>query len=71
VKHRRIASIIRIEPKQILLWWNGKAHTDLLTFDDAGRNLLFDSLGDNYKMQLDKLLRTCGASWRTSSGNEI
>ena len=54
MKRKRVASIIRIEPKQILVWWDGKAHTDLLAFDPEGRKLMFDSLGTAYGMQPDK-----------------
>jgi hypothetical protein len=53
MKQRRIASIIRIEPTQVLLWWEGKAHIDLLTFDAAGRKLMFQSLGESHGVQSD------------------
>ncbi len=33
----KIASVIRIEPpRTVVLWWDGKVHRDLLTFDENG-----------------------------------
>jgi hypothetical protein len=50
----KIAAVIRIQPpRTVLLWWNGKPHQDLLTFDDAGYKLIYDSLGGVHGMSED------------------
>ncbi|HEY3706274.1 MAG TPA: hypothetical protein VGL22_14520 [Terracidiphilus sp.] len=66
----RIATVIRIlPPRTALLWWDGKPNQELLTFDDAGYKLIFNSLGgsegmvedvvrNNIKLFLNDLLAT-------------
>lgn len=51
---QKIATVIRIDgAKDVILWWEGKAHRDLLTFDDAGFKLLYDSLSMGGQLQSD------------------
>jgi hypothetical protein len=50
----KIATVIGVlPPRTVLLWWEGKPHQELLTFDDAGYNLIFDSLGGSESMAED------------------
>lgn len=50
----KFGTMIRIHPhRTIQLWWNGEVRADLLTFDDAGYRLIFESLGGLQGLQQD------------------
>lgn len=50
----RIATVITIlPPRTVLLWWDGRPHQELLTFDDAGYKLMSNSLGGSERMAED------------------
>jgi len=50
----KVASVIKIEPPHsVLIWWDGEARRDLLTFDEAGYKLMFRSLGGSMNLAED------------------
>jgi hypothetical protein len=50
----KLATVLRLEGKMnVIVWWDGKLHNDLVTFDDAGFKLMYDSFSIDGQLQVD------------------